>query len=137
LLKRLGLRIGLTFRTVVKGKKRKVQCLTSGRLVFGDAALPVPLFGKSSVEQEARQSDSAQRVVPPKTASGMRGKAPSETPCGPGSHLVDRDVIDNAGEETVSSPEAGLGNQDDSDQLNQDSQSEGISITKVSRGDRI
>jgi hypothetical protein len=68
----------------------------------------------------------------------MRGKAPSETPCGLrlGSHLVDRDVIDNAGEETVSSPKSGQGNRDDSSHVNQDSQSEGISITEVSQGDR-
>jgi hypothetical protein len=137
LLKRLGLRIGLAFQPVVKGKKRKVQRLMSGRMVFGDAALPVPLFGKSSVGPDAHQLGSAQRIVPAKTASGLCGKAQSITPCGlgSGSHLVD-DVTDNAGEETVSAPKPGQGNQSDSGRVNQDSQSEGTSITKVSRDNR-
>ena len=50
LLKRLGLLIGLTFRPTVKGKKRVVQQLVSGRMVFGDGPLPVPLFGKNNVD---------------------------------------------------------------------------------------
>ena len=50
LLKRLGLWIGLQFRPAVKGKKRVVQRLVSGRMVFGDVPLPVPLFGKDRVE---------------------------------------------------------------------------------------
>jgi hypothetical protein len=33
--------IGLTFRPAVKGSKRVVQRLVSGRMVFGDDALPV------------------------------------------------------------------------------------------------
>jgi hypothetical protein len=50
LLRRLGLRIGLTFSSIVKGKKRVVQRLASGRMVFGDGPLPVPLFAKDHVE---------------------------------------------------------------------------------------
>ena len=50
LLKRLGLWIGLQFRPVVKGRTRVVQRLASGRMVFGDGPLPVPLFGKDRVE---------------------------------------------------------------------------------------
>jgi hypothetical protein len=50
LLQRLGLRIGLSFGSVIKGKKRVVRRLLSGRTVFGDGPLPVPLFGKDHVE---------------------------------------------------------------------------------------
>ena len=50
LLNGWGCAFGLTFGSAVKGKKRVVQRLVSGRMVFGDGHLPVPLFGKDNVE---------------------------------------------------------------------------------------
>ena len=57
LLQRLGIRIGLNFGSVIKGKKRVVQRLLSGRMVFGDAPLPVPLFGKDHVGDHPQGGD--------------------------------------------------------------------------------
>ena len=48
LMRQLGIWIGLTFRNSVKGKKRKVQKLFSGQMVFHDDPLPVPLFGNAN-----------------------------------------------------------------------------------------
>jgi hypothetical protein len=63
LLERLGLRIGLRFQPAVKGTKRVVQKLVSGRMVFGDGPLPVPLFGKNNVEN-GPQGCGCEPIVP-------------------------------------------------------------------------
>ncbi len=69
LLRRLGIRIGLTFGSVVKGKKRVVQRLLGGRMVFGDAPLPVPPYGRDYIGDDPR------RGVPPKlTATRIQGR---------------------------------------------------------------
>jgi hypothetical protein len=46
----LVLWVGLRFRPAVKGTKRVVRRLASGRLVFCGGQLPVPLFGKSNLD---------------------------------------------------------------------------------------
>jgi len=50
LLKKLGLWIGLTFGSAIKGKKRVVRKLLSGLITFGGAGLPVPLHGSSNLQ---------------------------------------------------------------------------------------
>jgi hypothetical protein len=64
LLRRLGVLIGLSFAPAVKGKKRKIQRLVSGRIVFGDGALPVPCT--------ARIMQTAALRKPPPTACHWR-----------------------------------------------------------------
>jgi site-specific DNA recombinase len=49
LLQRLGVRIGLTFGSTIKGKKRVVRRLLSGLMTFGDAELPVKPHGPDYV----------------------------------------------------------------------------------------
>lgn len=50
MLVRLGLRLGLTFTSAIKGKKRVVRQLVGGIMAFGDASLPVPLHGTHNAE---------------------------------------------------------------------------------------
>jgi hypothetical protein len=45
----LGLRIGLTFGSALKGKRRAVRRLLGGVMAFGGTPLPVPLHGASHV----------------------------------------------------------------------------------------
>jgi DNA invertase Pin-like site-specific DNA recombinase len=49
LLRRLGVRLGLTFGSAVKGKKRVVRRLLGGLMTFGDAELPVKPHGLDHV----------------------------------------------------------------------------------------
>jgi hypothetical protein len=141
LLQRLGLRIGLTFISVVKGKKRIVQRLASGRMVFGDGPLPVPLFGKdhieggphgcsygSSVSAEVANSSQAN----PERLTGGDAAVPQ---------LVSDVIVEKSREKKQSAEEgafpssaAAMGDHSP-DRLSK-SQPEGISITKVSRGER-
>jgi hypothetical protein len=106
LLSRIGLRIGLTFRPVVKGKKRIVQRLASGRLVFGNAALPVPQFGKDNTDPQpaphvCRNHDHFH-------ASMESDKNRDESPTDMCVQTADnRNVCDKAGEGTVPIPVVG------------------------------
>ncbi len=45
LLRKLGMWLGLTFDSTIKGEKRLVRRLVGGMMTFGDRKLPVPLFG--------------------------------------------------------------------------------------------
>jgi hypothetical protein len=126
LLQRLGIWIGLTFGTVVKGEKRRVQKLLSGRMTFGDAPLPVPLFGEGHVGGGPHGGGCASPLAPQAGGEGpgikcdvfREGGAESETAEGEESSL----------------PSAAPGPCDPARPMI--SQPEGISITKVSRGDR-
>ena len=76
----------------VKGKKRVVQRLASGRMVFGDGPLPVPLFGKDNVEDGPHGCGG--RIPAPRHARGtwkrwMR-RAGKKTPPGRGWSLTRR-----------------------------------------------
>jgi hypothetical protein len=118
LLKRLGLWLGLKFQTVVKGKKREVQQLVSGMMVIGGGRLPVQLFGRHNCDlQDARSRESVQ------TASITRSDEEGRTEMRP------------AGGEILPAPVGDLGDQASNRPNN--SQPEGISITKGSRGKRI
>ena len=144
LLKRLGLRIGFTFQPDIKGKKRIVQRLASGRMVIGDGSLPVPLFGKDNVDEGGHGCGGPlpDQITPtkkcydgpakPSSGESVRSTAASE--------IIDqnrRKEKQNVGAGTVPVPPADRGDQAPSNRLNNSSQPEGISITKVSRGDRI
>jgi DNA invertase Pin-like site-specific DNA recombinase len=137
LVKRLGLRIGLTFRPTVKGKKRVVQKLVSGRMVFGDGALPVPLFGRKNLtdgphhcadESPAQIEQAAQR-------GSTQNESTRVTARSKGTKEKRWEKTRTAGAGTFPDPAAALGNRTLSQQNS--SQPEGISITKGSRGDWI
>jgi DNA invertase Pin-like site-specific DNA recombinase len=135
LLRRLGLRIGLNFQPVIKGKKRIVQRLTGGRLVFEDGALPVPLFGKDNVDVSSISHACPSLGAITAASEGGTGVNPSQSALS--AHSADtmtQDACDTADEGMVPKPaNRGKASRDQID----DSQPEGISITKVSRGDWI
>ncbi len=81
LLRRLELWIGLRFRPAVKGAKRVVQRLASGRLVFGDGPLPVPLFGKDNVDDGRPGCGGPE---PPAGSEAMDEESWAEKTAGPG-----------------------------------------------------
>ncbi len=141
LLHRLGLRIGLTFISVVKGKKRVVQRLASGRMVFGDGPLPVPLFGKDHVEGGPH---GCSHGSPAPSDVGNNGQA-NQDRLTAGDVAMPQPVSDviveksrkkkqSAGKGVSPSSAAAVGYRSP-DRLNK-SQPEGISITKVNRGER-
>src|SRR5262249_42585253 len=127
LLQRLGVWIGLRFGTEVKGKKRKVQKLRSGRMTFGDRALPVPLFGKDHIEGGPHGCACARPTLPESSQDeGFEG----DVFCADGEAESERT---EGGDRTPPSATHGPCDPFPS----RDSQPEGISITKVSRGDWI
>jgi hypothetical protein len=143
LLIRLGFRVGLNFRPAIKGKKRVVQRLVSGRMVFGDNPLPVPLFGKDNVVD----SPSGCSCPPPAVATKANDHDDEQERASSGKFTATttipntiinqnrRETENNAGAGVVPAPAALPGDQPSPPRLN-DSQPEGISITKVSRDDR-
>ncbi|HEY7308435.1 MAG TPA: recombinase family protein [Gemmataceae bacterium] len=141
LLQRLGLRVGLTFASTVKGKKRVVRRLLSGRMVFGDGLLPVPLFGKDHVEDGPHGC--AHVLAAPGGAAGESASNQERLPDGDRAiPKAESDVIVEKSREKKQSDEKGafpssaaaVG--DRSPDRRNKSQPEGISITKVSRGER-
>jgi hypothetical protein len=142
LLKRLGLWIGLTFRPAVKGKKRVVQRLVSGRIVFGDGLLPVPLFGKDNVDDGPASCGCvpAAPVISATDNEHEQGNPATDDLAGGPVRSAEksedgRQEKQPAGTGVFPVPAADLGDRSP-DRLNK-SQPEGISITKVSRGERI
>ena len=126
LLSRLGMRIGLSFTEGQKGKKRRIRLLASGKIVFGNEPLPVPLFGKDNLDHGGG-------------SGGCDHQPDSGAPCG------DSERSGNEGEmkvkkESVSTNEKsgeGASPSPESTPNRPNGQPEGISITKVSRADRI
>jgi len=120
LFRRLGLQIGLTFKAGKKGK-RAVRVLSSGILAFGGAALPTKLFGRDRVvpsECNHVESNECTNVQSPE-------RAPSE----PGT-ATEGSIATKTPDDSTNAPSPG--NVEPSMRPN-----EGISCTKVSRGDRI
>ena len=138
LLIRLGLWIGLMFRPTIKGTKRVVQQLVSGRIVFGDGPLPVPLFGKDNVGDQPHGGGCT-------SSSHVNERAENkQIPCaGESAGESERENAEEnnrgkkhtAGKGMVPIP-AGVQGDQTPDRLIS-SQPEGISITKDSRGDWI
>lgn len=116
---KLGIWVGLEFTEALKGKKRKVRKLAGGRLYFGQVRPPVVLYGTRNCEHPHHDTSQAELVVQPDFSTSR----PVETkPTGPApeDHSVPARRADSA-----VPPEPVLG------------RPEGISFTKVNRGDRI
>jgi len=110
---RLGMRVGLKFDSAVKGKVRKVRRLVGGRIVFGDRELPVPLHGRDRLDPGCVQSQPSHPSHDNCECAGEKKKSSGEETAG--------------ADPTGSAPTA----------MNQnESHREGVSSTKVSRGDR-
>ena len=140
LLRRLGVWIGLSFTSVVKGKKRVVQRLQSGIMTFGGRGLPVPLFGASNLSDPSAGQQPSQAPEIVETSQGS--DAPRE---GEAAHpAAERDVVCGEGRRKSNPagggegprPPAGCCDRKDSARPSE-SRPEGISITKGSRGDWI
>jgi hypothetical protein len=137
LLQRLGVRIGLSFVSAIKGKKRVVQRLMSGRMVFGGRPLPVPLFGK----ENAGGGPHSGGALPP--AEWGKAEDQNRLSVGESAAAAASDVIvgegrndkQAAGAGILPAPAAAVG--DRSPARPNGSRPEGVSITKVSRGERI
>ena len=118
LLRNLGVEIGLDFKTSVKGKTRAVQRLATGIVSFGNAGLPVKLFGRRNRNGNDSASQGCQN-----TSSKADFASSNQT------RETDRSTSDDRKGETKSSLEA--------DTRSSPRHREGISLTKVNRDDRI
>jgi hypothetical protein len=142
LVRRLGVWVGLRFGSAVKGKKRLVRRLQSGVMAFGDGPLPVPLHGRDNVGvdpsgcgtsppapgAEGGQGPMNQSGTP---VSGMTAPAPEcDVVCG-----IGRGKSQSAGGGHITPSPAAGGPCEPARPLG--SQPEGISLTEVSRGERI
>ena len=142
LLEVLGVRVGLTFGASIKGKKRAVRRLLGGVIAFGGVPLPVRLHGVNNKEVPAtppgliRCSDQGgpEDVVTESNEDSLGlgrvierpGNRPGSSECWVGSEAVG--VGDRA-------PASAVRNQSNPIRPSR-RRPEGISITKVSRGDK-
>lgn len=138
LLESLGLRIGLTFGSVVKGKTRAVRRLLGGVMAFGESPLPVPLHGYSSLQVDTMASshpDGNEGLGSERPGAHLvRGceSAPTLVECSSGRGGLGG--VDKPLEDCVL---AGLAHNHDNPIPPSVCRQEGISITKVNRGERI
>ncbi|HEY7312715.1 MAG TPA: hypothetical protein VH643_25340 [Gemmataceae bacterium] len=108
LLRRLGLWIGLMFQPAVKGAKRIVQRLVSGRMVFGEGPLPLPLFGKDNVDHGPNVCGCAPSVpVAPARESEHNQEKPSGGECA-GPTIARRRIVEDGQEEKQTVEEGSL-----------------------------
>jgi Recombinase/Resolvase, N terminal domain len=141
LLRRLGIRLGLNFHGVIKGKKREVRRLVSGVMAFGDAPLPVLMHGKDNVEGdpqgcacESQPELAEEECIQGKHDSSCEGARTAPAASDEAVSEGGRDETRTAGTGLVPVP-AVAG--DRTPVRPSESQPEGISTTKVSRGKRI
>jgi hypothetical protein len=113
LMERLGIRIGLEFVSVTKGTKRSVRKLAGGVIAFGNADLPVKIHGDSNAEPKAHGPGCASQ------------NGPAQTPA-----IHGQNAIEMADDGTQSGPSS-------ASVLPTLRRKEGISLTKVNRGDMI
>ena len=129
LLVRLGMWLGRSFVEGIKGKRRKVRRLASGVITFGDAPLPVPLYGSDNADGPDTEGGGADRRHDPGSSAGSEEVIPRTRTKLAG----DRSEHDTpAGQR----PSRGPGSGDRSAQSDS-SRREGVSFTKVHRGDWI
>ena len=134
LLNRIGLRICLRFAPAVKGKKRIIQKLVSGIIVFGDRPLPVPLFGKDKCGPDSVEG--SQTCI----GTGGTQHTSSNSKLDDGHHEANEvKSCPPENETAMSALRADMADSASSDApgVQAVSQPESISTTKVSRGDWI
>jgi len=125
LLQKLGVRIGLTFGSAIKGKKRIVRRLLGGMMTFGGRELPVPLYGPSNRQGPEGTCSHPAKAGPDAQASG---------PVASGGASQAGGKTDTAGANATASTPADSGQE----RLARfgSSQPQSISFTMGSRGDR-
>lgn len=131
LLSNLGVWIGMSFGSSLKGKKRIVRRLQSGVMTFGDKELPVPVYGSRNRQggPNSCQDEDGNRVS---NKGGDSSEFQEFETNGKGVDCGGKGKADTEAPATVSaasSDEQSAGSGSD--------QPEGISFTKDSRGDRI
>jgi hypothetical protein len=140
MLRRLGLWIGLTFGSAIKGQKREVRRLLSGRVTFGDGRLPVPVYGADN-RQDPRSSGGAAGTCP---EGAPREDLPPSRPTRTTSAARDRKHKKDRGDArgAASAADPGPGDPESAQPAEErcarvnSSQPESISFTKGNRGDR-
>ncbi|MHC4063038.1 MAG: hypothetical protein ACYSUI_00845 [Planctomycetota bacterium] len=128
-LVRLGVRLGLSFTEGIKGKKRKIRKLASGIMAFGDAPLPVKLYGPDNAEEPEDNGCQPQLRHDPGRETTQLGVFSENRPtseCGPTGEGPAADSRFGSGPDTVELSAQSHGRQ-----------RVGVSFTKVHRGDRI
>ncbi|WP_254509203.1 recombinase family protein [Anatilimnocola floriformis] len=110
IIKLMNMRAGLNFVEGIKGKKRKVRRLAGGALYFGSTPYPIPLHGKDNCQHSSSSEESRNPAE----------DSPAELP---------KSTKAVGGEDITSPPTASV----DVPLCRH----EGVSFTKVSRGDRI
>ena len=114
LIREFGVRLGLHFAGALKGK-RPVRKLVRGIMVFGDVDLPVPAYGTSNREISARpavRGIAEKEAMTPRKTALCASKREAAVPAG---HVASSNTA----------------------RCEQECRREGISITKVNRGERI
>ncbi len=112
LLRKLNLWLGLEFSESIKGKKRRVQKLVRGVMTFDERDLPIPPYGKDHLGSDPSRDS---QYVDGTTASESRIQKNSQ---GDTTKISKKNARNGAG-------------------VSDESQKEGISTTKVIRGERI
>jgi hypothetical protein len=131
LLKRLGMWIGLTFTSAIKGTKRVVRRLASGQITFGDGRLPVPMHGADN-----RQGPHGDAHPTEETNPGSHEPEPALAGSGKERVVVGREKMEKAGTDAAA-PIPADSSRERPTRPGSKSQPEGISFTKGSRGDWI
>lgn len=110
MIKLMNMQVGLKFVEGIRGKKQKIRRLAGGALYFGSTPLPIPLHGKDNCQHGSSSEES------PNPAEDSPADLPKSTKA-------------VGGEDVTSPPTASV-----EVPL---CRHEGVSFTKVSRGDRI
>lgn len=143
LLDALGLRIGLSFVTEIKGRKRPVQRLQAGVMAFGGAALPVPPYGKESLSALPGPCGCCADDVTEGEGWALDPAGCRETPrltrhlTSTGSDDVPESAEPEQAARAGRSRSRGPSNAPKLPHSSETSRQEGISISKENRGERI
>ena len=141
MLQRLGIRLGLWFRSATKGKTRPVRQLAAGRMFFGDAPLPTvakdPCYGirllqSSQIAVSNPQPADAEHTLRQEEASVQSEKDASADL----SEFGQNQQLEIAASQT-GAVATDVTERDFSSSFPTNDRLEGISITKGNRGEKI
>ena len=128
LLVKLGIWLGLSFTSAIKGKTREVRKLASGVLTFGDAPLPVKLYGDDNAAPPGDDRGGSSDRHDPRPGSQGKGVVDQKRPLSAGGHAAKGPD----GTKPIQAPDV----VDQTASLTNCCR-EGVSFTKVHRGDWI
>jgi hypothetical protein len=139
MLRRLGLWIGLTFGSAIKGKKREVRRLLGGMVTFGNGRLPVPVYGVDNRQDPRGSGGAAGRCPEGAQRENQLPSKPSRPARAARGRKRKKDRGDARGAASAADP--GPGDPESAQPAEErctrvnSSQPESISFTKGNRGD--